>query len=50
MEKYTTHLRPKTIKAIKTLAVQYDQKDYEVVQAALDAYRRAVAPWPLHPP
>ena len=41
VEKYTTHLRPETIKAIKTLAVQRDQKDYEVVQAALDAYLKA---------
>jgi hypothetical protein len=38
VEKYTTHLRPETIKAIKRTALENDQKDYEVVQQALDAY------------
>ncbi len=38
LEKYTTHLRPETIKAIKRLAVESDRKDYEVVQQALDEY------------
>ncbi len=38
VEKYTTHLRPETIKAIKRLAVESDRKDYEVVQQALDEY------------
>jgi len=38
VEKYTTHLRPETIKAIKRLAVEQESKDYEVVQNALDAY------------
>ena len=37
-EKYTTHLRPDTIKAIKRAAVETDQKDYQIVQQALDAY------------
>ena len=38
VEKYTTHLRPETIKAIKRTAFESDRKDYEVVQEALDAY------------
>ncbi len=38
VEKYTTHLRPETIKAIKLLALEQDSKDYEVVQRALDVY------------
>ncbi len=38
VEKYTTHLRSETIKAIKRAAVENDQKDYEIVQQALDAY------------
>ncbi len=38
MEKYTTHLRPETIKAIKWTALDHDCKDYEIVQSALDAY------------
>jgi hypothetical protein len=38
VEKYTTHLRPETIKAIKRAALESDRKDYEVVQAALDEY------------
>jgi hypothetical protein len=36
--KYTTHLRPDTIKAIKRYAVEHDIKDYEVVQKALDRF------------
>lgn len=36
--KYTTHLRPDTIKAIKRYAVEYEIKDYEVVQEALDQF------------
>ncbi len=35
VEKYTTHLLPSTIKAIKIFAAEHDLKDYEVVQAAL---------------
>ena len=37
-EKYSTLLRPATIKAIKRLALERDAKDYAIVQAALDAY------------
>ena len=40
VEKYTTHLRPETIKAVKRAALDRDRKDYEIVQAALDAYLR----------
>ena len=36
--KYTTHLRPDTVKAIKRYAVEYEIKDYEVVQEALDQF------------
>lgn len=36
IEKYTTHLRPETIKAIKVYALQHDMKDYEVAQLAFD--------------
>jgi len=38
VEKYTTHLRPETIKAIKRTALEEDRKDYEIVQLALDAF------------
>ena len=38
VEKYSTLLRPATIKAIKREALERDLKDYEIVQAALDAY------------
>lgn len=38
VSKYTTHLRPETIKAIKRRAFETEHKDYEIVQAALDAY------------
>ena len=38
VEKYTTHLRPDTIKMVKRRALDEDRKDYEIVQAALDAY------------
>jgi len=41
VEKYTTHLRQETIKAVKRAALDRDRKDYEIVQAALDAYLRA---------
>ena len=40
VEKYTTHLEPETIKAIKRVAFESERKDYEVVQEALDAYLR----------
>jgi hypothetical protein len=36
VEKYTTHLRPETIKAIRVYAAQHDMKDYEVAQMAFD--------------
>jgi hypothetical protein len=36
--KYTTHLRPDTVKAIKRYAVEYEIKDYEVVQKAMDQF------------
>lgn len=36
--KYTTHLRPDTVKTIKRYAVEYEIKDYEVVQQALDQF------------
>jgi hypothetical protein len=36
--KYTTHLRPATVKAIKRYAVEYEIKDYEVVQKAMDQF------------
>jgi hypothetical protein len=36
--KYTTHLRPATIKALKRVAFESERKDYEIVQEALDAY------------
>lgn len=41
VEKYTTHLRRETIKAVKRAALDRDRKDYEIVQAALDAYLQA---------
>lgn len=43
VEKYTTHLRPETIKAIKRYALELDSKDYEVVQRALDEYLKQMA-------
>ena len=36
--KYTTHLEPKLIKAIKQLALDTDKKDYEVVGKAIEKY------------
>lgn len=38
LEKYTTHLEPDIIQAVKVYAVQHKMKDYEVVQAAIVAY------------
>jgi hypothetical protein len=38
VHKYTTHLRPETIKAVKRVAFENERKDYEIVQEALDAY------------
>lgn len=37
-EKYTTHLLPETIQAIKLYAVQHRMKDYEVAQLAFDRF------------
>jgi hypothetical protein len=39
VEKYTTHLEPELIKWVKVYAAQNDLKDYEVVGAAIAAYR-----------
>ena len=39
--KYTTHLPPAWIKWVKLEAVERDMKDYEVVQLALDTFRRS---------
>ena len=42
--KYTTHLKPTTIKAIKLLAVQTDRKDYEIVEEAIEEYLKRGTP------
>jgi len=42
--KYTTHLKPQTIKAVKMLAVETDRKDYEIVEEALGAYLKGGTP------
>lgn len=36
--KYTTHLKPETIKAVKQIALDTDRKDYEVLQEAIEDY------------
>ena len=36
--KYTTHLLPSTIKAIKVFAAAHDLKDYQVVQVAISEF------------
>ncbi len=38
VDKYTTHLTPATIKAVKRYAFEHEMKDYEVVQQALDLF------------
>jgi hypothetical protein len=38
VEKYTTQLRPDTIKAIKQCALDQDVHDYDIVQEALDQF------------
>lgn len=43
VEKYTTHLRHATIKAIKQAALDQDCKDYEIVQHALDVFLASTA-------
>ncbi len=40
-EKYTTHLKPETVQAIKLYAVQHRMKDYEVAQQAFDMFLAA---------
>lgn len=44
LAKYTTHLRPETIKAVKQAALDGDCKDYQIVQRALDAYLKRDSP------
>jgi hypothetical protein len=39
--KYTTHLLPSTIKALKRFAFEHDLKDYEVVEAAILAFLKS---------
>ena len=39
--KYTTHLLPSTIKALKRFAFEHDLKDYEVVEAAVLAFLKS---------
>lgn len=39
--KYTTHLPAEWIKWVKREAVERDMKDYEVMQLALDTFRRS---------
>ena len=36
--RYTTYLKPETIKAIKWFALDRERNDYDVVQEALDQY------------
>jgi hypothetical protein len=36
--KYTTHLRPEMVQAVKRIAFESECKDYEVVQEAPDLY------------
>jgi 5-methylcytosine-specific restriction enzyme A len=36
--KYTTHLRPETIRAVKRYAFEHEKKDYEVVLEALTLF------------
>jgi hypothetical protein len=43
VEKWTTHLRPETIKAIKVYAATHGMRDYEVAQQALDTFLAAQA-------
>ena len=41
VDKYTTHLKPETIKAVKRYAFEHDMKDYEVVQRAIEDYLKS---------
>ena len=36
--KYTTHLKPETVKELKRYALENDLKDYEVMQEAVGLY------------
>ena len=45
--KYTTHLQPSQIKAIKRLALDTDKKDYEVVGEAIESYLLKGKKWPI---
>jgi hypothetical protein len=38
VDKYTTHLEPATVRAVKRYAFAHEIKDYEVVQQALDEF------------
>lgn len=49
LPKYTTHLRPETIKAIKRYALDHDMKDYEVAQLAFDLLFTEGAPGEMAP-
>ncbi len=40
--RYTTYLRPDTIKAVKWLAVDEERNDYEIVQQAVDEYLQRI--------
>jgi len=42
--KYTTHLTPATIKALKIRGAETDQKDYEIVEEAIKAYLKGGTP------
>ncbi len=38
LKKFSSYLKPETIKDLKRLAIEKDKKDYEVLQAAVDQY------------
>jgi hypothetical protein len=39
--KYTTHLLPSTIKAVKRFAFEHELKDYQVIEAAVLAFLKS---------
>jgi len=43
VRKYTTHLRPETVKAVRRIAFESERKDYQIVQEALDQYLERLA-------
>jgi hypothetical protein len=43
VRKYTTHLRPETVKAVRRIAFESERKDYQIVQEALDQYLEQLA-------